>query len=298
MNMISPAVRRPFSIRMAVLLVFASLLAGCDEQGGFNLNSSPEVKTETAEDGSTIRFTEEEVEKPDVFYAKEPGLWDGRPTFGGVWVSHPDTTQPEKVIIRNKSNGRFVIGALFRVERDLPGPSLRLSSDAAEAINVLAGAPVELEVVALRTEKIPVEEPEPEPEIVEAPAEIEEQTLDPIVAAGAAIETAPPTAAEAGGAAVSAEAVASNTKGEEAAPASSLSNPYVQVASFSVEKNAEAVSEQMNSLGLNSEIRTEEVNGKPLWRVLIGPIGTRSERRQVLRQVRDEGYADAYSVKQ
>ena len=281
-------------VRFAVMIGLAGALGACDETGAFNLQGPSDVKTEVTEDGTTIQFVEEEVEKPDVFYALEAGLWDGRPTFGGVWVSHPETKQPEKVIIRNKSNGRFVVGALFRIERDLPGPSLRLSSDAAEAIGVLAGAPVQLEVVALRTEKIPVAPPEPP--AVEAPAEIEEQALAPIAAAEAAIETAPEAAA---GATVAATTVAAETSTEDApAQTSNLTNPYIQVASFSVEKNAQAVAEQMTSLGFTPDVRTEEVDGKPLWRVLVGPINTRSDRRTALRKIRDEGYADAYSVKQ
>lgn len=301
--------------RLFVGLLLAGMLIGCDENGAFNLpgatTSAPDVQTETGEDGEIVQFVEEEVEKPDVFYAKEAGLWDGRPTFGGVWVSHPDTQQPEKVIIRNQSNGRFVVGALFRIERDQPGPSLRLSSDAAEAIAAVAGSPVQLEVVALRTEKIPVEQPEivaaPDAEApVDAPAEIEEKPLDPIVAAGAAIEAAAPTAVEAAAAepaqqasTITAAAVAAGAETEaNEAPASKLANPFVQVATFSVEKNAEAVAEQMKTLGLTPLVRAEEADGKPVWRVVVGPISSRSERRTILRQIRDEGYADAYSVKQ
>ena len=284
--------------RFLMVIGVCAALSACDETGAFNFGGPSDVQTEVTEDGTTIQFIEEEVEKPDVFYALESGLWDGRPTFGGVWVSHPDTKQPEKVIIRNKSNGRFVVGALFRIERDLPGPSLRLSSDAAEAIGALAGSPVQLEVVALRTEKTPVAPPEPP--AVEAPAEIEEQTLDPIAAAGAAIESAPETPTEAAATAtIAAATVASETAAEpEPSQTSNLSNPYIQVASFSVEKNAQAVAEQMTSLGFDPVVRTEEAAGKPLWRVLVGPMTSRSDRRTALRKIRDEGYADAYSVKQ
>ena len=45
--------------------------------------------------------------------------------------------EPERVIIRNQQNGQFVIGALFRRERETPGPRLQVSSDAAAALEML-----------------------------------------------------------------------------------------------------------------------------------------------------------------
>ena len=103
---------------------------------------------------STTKLVERDVEAPDVFSETEAGLWDGRPSLGGVWVAHPDVTDPERVIIRNEANGKFVIGALFRRERDIPGPRMQASSDAAAALGMLAGAPVRLNVTALRREEV------------------------------------------------------------------------------------------------------------------------------------------------
>ena len=97
-----------------------------------------------------------DVEAPDVFQKTEAGLWDGRPSLGGVWVAHPDVVDPERVIIRNEDNGRFIVGALFRRERENPGPALQVSSDAAEELGMLAGAPANLDVVALRREEVEV----------------------------------------------------------------------------------------------------------------------------------------------
>lgn len=96
-----------------------------------------------------------DVEAPEVFQKTEAGLWDGRPSLGGVWVAHPDVDDPERAIIRNEENGRFVTGALFRRERENPGPALQVSSDAAEELGMLAGAPSQLTVTALRREDIP-----------------------------------------------------------------------------------------------------------------------------------------------
>ncbi|WP_432640445.1 SPOR domain-containing protein [Albidovulum sp.] len=106
---------------------------------------------------------DKEVEAPEVFQLTSKGLWDGRPSLGGTWVAHPDVTDPERVVIRNAANGKSITGALFRLERDNPGPSLQVSSDAAEALGLLAGQPTELSVVALRKQKIELP-PAPQPE--------------------------------------------------------------------------------------------------------------------------------------
>lgn len=99
---------------------------------------------------------ERDVEAPQVFNLTGQGLWDGRPSLGGVWVAHSSVTDPERVIIRNPKNGKSVVGALFRREREMPGPGLQVSSDAAEALGMIAGQPAELGVVALRREEKPV----------------------------------------------------------------------------------------------------------------------------------------------
>lgn len=102
---------------------------------------------------------ERDVEAPDVFNLSDTGLWDGRPSLGGVWVAHGSVTEPERVMIRNPDNGRSVVGALFRREFDNPGPRLQVSSDAAEALGMVAGQPQKLDVVALKREEVQVELP-------------------------------------------------------------------------------------------------------------------------------------------
>ena len=120
------------------------------------------------------------------------GLWDGRPSLGGVWVAHPDVNEPERVIIRNAANSKFVIGALFRRERENPGPAFQVSSDAAAALGMLAGAPAQLNVTALRREEAPAETPAEEAaaEPLDDPAAIETSSLDPVAGAAAAIDAA------------------------------------------------------------------------------------------------------------
>jgi len=115
--------------------------------------------------GGTRRTVERDVEAPEVFSMEEAGLWDGRPSLGGVWVAHPGAQDPERVLIRNAQSGATVIGALFRRERENPGPRFQISSEAANALGILPGAPTTIHVTALRLERIEdARETTPQPE--------------------------------------------------------------------------------------------------------------------------------------
>lgn len=113
----------------------------------------------------------QEVERPDIFSTQELALWDGRPSLGGIWVAHPDADEPERVRIENTANGQTTTGALFRRERANPGPRIQLSSDAAAALDVLAGQPTELNIVVLKQEEVVIE---PAPLPIDANAEAAE----------------------------------------------------------------------------------------------------------------------------
>ncbi|MEM9578054.1 MAG: SPOR domain-containing protein [Pseudomonadota bacterium] len=279
-----------FKISLVALGVLA--LAGCDDAGNFDLTQAFAPKPEAADAGTAEQvageFIEKDVEAPDVFSAAEPGLWDGRPSLGGVWVAHPDVKDPERVMIRNQTNDRFVVGALFRREREIPGPRLQISSDAALALDVLAGAPVDLEVVALRKEQVPVAPPArqvTEPAIAR-PEGIEESTLDPIAAAEAAIDAADPTPVQP----VEVPTVQSTL------PVSRLEKPFIQVGFFNLEANAEVTANQMRSAGMVPTVLAQESNGKPFWRVIVGPATTSSERRALQDKIKAVGFSDAYPV--
>ncbi|WP_286193968.1 SPOR domain-containing protein [Tropicibacter sp. R16_0] len=250
--------------------------------------------TTTEASGQSTQLIERDVEAPEVFEVTEAGLWDGRPSLGGVWVAHSDVTEPERVIIRNNANGKFVIGALFRREREIPGPRIQASSDAAAALGMLAGAPVELHVTALRRETVE-ETPEVEPTevaAVEPEAEITETTLDPIAGAAAAIDATAPAAVDSPVVAASAAATAPAPKPQS----SFLSKPYIQIGIFSVEANANRTADQMRNAGMVPTVRAQKLNGKPFWRVVVGPAQTKSERTALLKQVKETGFSDAYAV--
>ncbi|GGE32714.1 hypothetical protein GCM10011360_20690 [Primorskyibacter flagellatus] len=201
-------------VRLAAALGVLTLAAGCTETGG-NLFKATPGASESSSGGST-RLVERDVEAPEVFQATEAGLWDGRPSLGGVWVAHPDVTEPERALIRNTANAKFVIGALFKPSLERSGPRFQVSSDAAEALGLLAGQPVNLSVTALRREEVPTATAEPETtETVEgspviaaapaasaatadqmpAPAEVATATLDPVAGASAALDRAESTGA-------------------------------------------------------------------------------------------------------
>ncbi|WP_246035970.1 SPOR domain-containing protein [Aliishimia ponticola] len=276
-----------------------ALLAGCDESGQFNLADKLNLRqnagqTASAASGTATKTVEQDVEAPDVFSVTEAGLWDGRPSLGGVWVAHPDVKEPERVMIRNTANGNFVVGALFRKERDIPGPRLQISSDAATALGMLAGAPEELSVVALRREEVAVDVPAPAPEdtgVIASPEDVSETPLDPIAAAGAAIDAAPEAAQTAAAAPAPVPTPAPAPK-----PTSSLAKPYLQVGIFSVEANANRTAKQMRSAGMLPTIRKGETGGKPFWRVIVGPAQTSAERNALQAKIRTEGFTDAYPV--
>lgn len=318
-------------LRFALLLGAAGMLAGCEEGAqmpGFLDTRDKPANAAPAQDTRT-KLVERDVEAPEVFQVTEQGLWDGRPSLGGVWVAHPDVTDPERVIIRNNANGKFVIGALFRRERAIPGPRLQASSDAAAALGMLAGAPVELNVTALRRETV---DPEPAPEAAapaapDAPAKVEQTALDPVAGAAAAIEASETDAAataesapakkrgtnlfsrlagkraDKAGSEPDATAKADTPAPEQPAakPApkpktSSLNKPYIQIGIFSVKANAERTADQMRGAGMVPTVLDQESNGKRFWRVVVGPARNTSERSALLKKVKETGFSDAYAV--
>lgn len=277
---------RAFS--MALVPVIA--LAGCVEEGG--LFSSRDADADGPAPIGATRLVERDVEAPEIFEATAEGLWDGRPSLGGVWVAHPDVTDPERVIIRNDENGRFVIGALFRRERDNPGPELQISSDAAAAIGALAGDPTMLNVTALRREEVS-ETAEAAPDAF-APGE-------DIAASAAAGEI---TSAPLDGADTTLAAAAAAIDAAEPAPvaartpaAGAPEQAYIQIGIFSVQENATNTGQSLRSVGLEPTIYDQTTNGRQFWRVVVGPADSTETREAILANVRDLGFDDAFFVR-
>ncbi|MBL4812032.1 MAG: SPOR domain-containing protein [Rhodobacteraceae bacterium] len=266
-------------------VLMMSTLAGCGE-GGFDPASlfgggeTPSQTASSGQAGQTVELVERDVEAPEVFQVTTTGLWDGRPSLGGVWVAHPDVTDPERVIIRNTNNGNFVIGALFRRERENPGPALQISSDAAEALGILAGSPTQLNVTALRREEAsapaPTEATSPEA-VLDPPIDISEIALEPATPTTEPVVTPP-----------------APTIPIPTPTASSLERPFIQIGIFSVQTNAEGAATTMRGAGLTARVLQQESQGRTFWRVIVGPASSEAGRAADLDKVKGLGFTDAY----
>ncbi len=274
---------RRFAYKLGLALAATLALTACEEGAGLAL-FQPKPADESAATPAVAgqKTVERDVESPEVFQVSEAGLWDGRPSLGGVWVAHPDVKEPERVIIRNAANNKFVVGALFRRERENPGPRLQISSDAADALGMLAGQPMELNVTALRKEQVAVEGASAQG--LAEPEFVAETSLDPIQSAAAAIDAA--------------DAAPTPPPVKPAAPKpSSLSKPYVQLGIFSVEKNANNTAVAMRTAGMVPTVKKQSLNGKTFWRVIVGPAQSKPDLSQLLKKVKSSGFTDAYAVK-
>lgn len=177
------------------LLALVLAVSGCEEFEGSSTpgDQSAEAAVALGPDGPRTEIRD--VDRPDIFSVTENGLWDGRPSLGGIWVAHPDVREPERAKITNTGSGKTIAGALFRRERANPGPRIQVSSDAAAALGMLAGQPAELKIVAVRQEEI-VLEPAPLPLADEASSEAEAEDGAAGEATAAAAGTAAAAASE------------------------------------------------------------------------------------------------------
>ncbi len=218
---------------LALGVAATALLAGCVEGEG-PFAASPSTGETAAPAASFAAGKAPDIEAPEVFQVSETALWDGRPSLGGVWVASPDTTDPERVIMRNPENGKSVVGALFRRERDNPGPKLQISSDAAEALGLLAGQPAQINVTALRRAEVAAPQP--------AAAPAAEPTDDGATSAGADAATDATAVAAAALAAV--DAPASDDAASDVAASDETSTAGSQVGSeVATETATETVTE-------------------------------------------------------
>ncbi len=294
------------TIRLAFGVAAALALAGCDDANlpGF-MQSSGDASAVSTEGGRTV---EREVEAPEVFQVTDQGLWDGRPSLGGVWVAHPDVADPQRVIIRNESNSKFVIGVIYRPERQGPGPKIQVSSDAAEELGMLAGQPARLNVTALKREEVPIDPPASDmasdmgadggdtamastAAAAAAPAVAETTLDDPIAAAAAALD-----AAEGKPSGSASTASTAPPRAPASSSASSLSKPFIQIGIFSVKSNADNTAESLRHAGMVPTVKQGTMNGKGFWRVIVGPAPNAADRSALLKQIKALGFNDAYYV--
>ena len=120
--------------RSVALTLFCGLLAACEMQEATS---------------STTRLVERDVEAPEILDFKETAFWDGQASSGGIWASSARAKAPQRVLLRNAANGKFVIGSLF--PRAGSG-AMQISGDAAGALGLAANQKADLRVTALRPE--------------------------------------------------------------------------------------------------------------------------------------------------
>lgn len=305
--------KKRLTTRVTLLAGAALILAGCEDGAGpgFDfLKKKPETQSAEIVDATPSSAGQRDVEAPDVFSANEDALWDGRPSLGGIWVAFPGVKSPERVIIRNESNGKSIVGALFRRERENPGPRLQMSSDAAEALGMLAGQPTKVSVIALTKEDIPgaVVPDLPSAAAVDAPLEtasteatlpatsdIEATPIDPVAAATAAIDRADAPLATV----PTPTPVAATPDPVLATPASKIfgvTKPFIQVGTYAVKENADQAAATLRSGGVLPVIKEQAGANTTFYRVLVGPATNRSERRALRKTVNEMGFSDSYFV--
>ena len=297
--------------RFGMVFIAVVGLAACDENGEFALPSAVQTSAPApivAANAPNQTRTERDVERPDIFSVTSRGLWDGRPSLGGVWVAHPDVQDPERVLIRNNETGREITGALFRRERDNPGPLLQVSSDAADALGILPGAPTEMTVVVLRREEVEVVAPAAPAEPVDAsPAATE--PVATVALAPAAEQTAAavdlPPAVEAATATIEQTALAAADTAQDTAVAATESvdvsavlspasapadGPRAQVGVYSVEENAKNAVAKINAEGIAAQVSPVSMGGRTVWQVVAGPLANAG----AIAQLKALGFVDAF----
>lgn len=314
--------RNTGAFRVTLALSAALGLAACDEDGGLAFpggDGASSTGSAAASAPLQTTTTEEDVERPDIFEVTDRGIWDGRPSLGGAWVAHPDVSEPERALVRNTATGETVVGALFRRERENPGPLLQVSSDMAEELGILPGAPTELYVVVLRREEVTIEAeeaPQNNPVVADlsSPVNVEATPLEPVAAAtadgaeiaatsvvagaAAAIDAAEDAAAPIVDATLPPAVEATDETPDApvaAVPASAVlpDGPRIQIGVFSVEPNANEAAARLQAAGIPTTVIAQEAGGRTVWSV-VSAAGDDADA--ALAQIKELGYVDAYPL--
>ena len=123
--------------KVIFLITFASTVISC---GSFN------NKARSSNNKAEINFHE----KPKILDTAATVIWDGSQTLGGNWVSHPNIKSPERVLIKNTTNGKSVVGAIFQQTKNLNKGLATVSSDAAKALGISKNNETKLQIVAVK----------------------------------------------------------------------------------------------------------------------------------------------------
>tara|TARA_B100001142_G_scaffold241939_1_gene240977 strand:+ start:218 stop:922 length:705 start_codon:yes stop_codon:yes gene_type:complete len=123
--------------KFLLVLSFVSTIVGCNPLTN---------KSKSTKNTSNITLDE----KPEILDLSASVIWDGEQTLGGNWISHPDVDSPERVLIKNISNGKSIVGAIFQQTKKMKtGPAL-ISSDAAKALSIAQNDQTKVQIIAVR----------------------------------------------------------------------------------------------------------------------------------------------------
>ena len=123
--------------KVIFLITFATTVISC---GSFN------NKARSSNNKAEINFHE----KPKILDISASVIWDGSQTLGGNWVSHPNIKSPERVLIKNITNEKSVVGAVFQQTKNFNKGLASISSDAAKALSISKNKETEIHIVAVR----------------------------------------------------------------------------------------------------------------------------------------------------
>ena len=123
--------------KFLLVLSFVSTIVGCNPLTN---------KSKSTKNTSNITLDE----KPEILDLSASVIWDGEQTLGGNWISHPDVDSPERVLIKNISNGKSIVGAIFQQTKKMKtGPAV-ISSDAAKALDIAQNEQTKVQIIAVR----------------------------------------------------------------------------------------------------------------------------------------------------
>lgn len=297
-----------FIPKLAIMSAFA--LVGCGEGGG------TATESEFPGDDIVVETIETDVIAPEAFSITDKGLWDGRPTFGGVWIAYPNIETPERVRITNAETDKTVIAALYRRERDFAGPQIEMSADAAAALGMVAGTPSELFIVALRRVEVEVEStrsavPQPMTVPLRRPSSVSTPDIANtlVVETPGAVFVAPvpevptPPDATTTPSVVETALPPVEVAAEPEAPAAPVTAPadpsqmFVQVATMESTRRANDLVTKLETAGLSAEIRESKSGDKTLYRIIAGPVTSPEGLEIMLSTVQQLGYKDAIPLR-
>ena len=138
--------------KFLIVLGLVGIVAGCNH-----------LTKKTKSDKTLTNITLDE--KPEILDISVSVIWNGEQTLGGNWVSHPSVDSPERVSIKNISNGKSIIGAVFKQTKKIKTEPAVISSDAARALDIVKNEPTKVQIIAIRV----TEENSPTPNTLKLP---------------------------------------------------------------------------------------------------------------------------------